>query len=105
MSEKSTLSSASMLGVSGILAGIVSNTFLFIPGVGLGAIVGGAIGFVVSFIGLGKANKSSGPDMKFILPGLILNLLALGLGIYFRYFWMADQAPPDPDLLFLDSLN
>lgn len=94
-----------MLGVSGILSGIVSNTFLFIPGIGLGAVVGGGIGFVLSFIALGMANKSGKPDMKFVIPGLILNLVALGLGIYFQWFWVADQAPPDPDLLFLDSLQ
>lgn len=93
-----------MLGVSGILAGIASIVFLFVPGIGLGAIVGGAIGFVVAFIGLGMSNKS-GKEMRWIIPALALNLLALGLGIYFRFFWLDDQAPPNPDLLFLDSLQ
>ena len=93
-----------MVGILGILSGAAANAFLFIPGIGLGAIASGAIGFVLSFIGLGMAKKAEKPDMKFIIPGLILNLVALGLGIYFRWFIAADTAP-EADLRFLDSLK
>lgn len=94
-----------MTGVSGILIGLLSNVLLFVPKIGYGVIAGGAIGFVVSFLALGMANKSGKPDMKFILPGIILNLLALGLGIYFRFYYIADQAPPDAEELLLDTLK
>lgn len=94
-----------MVGILGILSGVMANVMLFIPGIGLGAIVSGAIGFVLSFLGLGMAKKETNPDMKFIIPGLILNLVAVGLGIYFRWFITGDTAPPDPDLQFLDSIK
>ena len=103
--SKPGLSSAAITGISGILAGIVANVLLLVPGAGTGAIAGGAIGFIVSFLALGMAKKSGASDMKFVIPGIALNLVALGLGIYARYFWLNDQAPPDPDLLFLDSLQ
>jgi len=93
------------MGILGTLSGVAANIFLFVPGIGLGALICGAIGFLLSFLGLGMAKKSPNPDLKFIIPGLILNLIAIGLGIYFRWFIVGDTAPPDPDLKFLDSIK
>lgn len=106
MSEKSTsLPQYSWMGILGTVSGIVANILLFVPGVGLGAIITGAVGFVLSFLGLGMAKKSQNPDLKFIISGVILSLVGLGLGIYFQWFIAGDTAPPDPDLQFLDSIK
>lgn len=89
----------------GSLVGIVANVLLFIPGLNLFGLIAGGIGFVLSFVGLGIAKKSTQPDMKLVIPGFILNLLAIGLGVYFGYYIVADTAPPNPDMLFLDSMK
>jgi len=99
--ESQKMNSVALLGS---LTGLVANVLLFIPGLNLFGLIAGGLGFVLSFVGLGIAKKSPQPDMKLVIPGFILNLLAIGLGIYFGYYIVADTAPPDSDLLFLDSM-
>lgn len=100
-----TSTKGNLPAIFGGLIGAVANVLLFVPGMGLFGLIAAAPGLLLSFIGLGMAKKSPNPDMKLVIPGFILNLLALGMGIYFRYFIVGDTAPPDPDLLFLDSMK
>ncbi len=99
-----TSSKRNLPAIAGGLMGAVANGLLFIPEIAIIGLFAGGVGLVLSFLGLGIAKKATEPDMKLVIPGFILNLLAIGLGIYFQYFIVGDTAPPDPDLLFLDSM-
>ncbi len=83
----------------------IGNFMLFIPSMLIVGIVAGAVGFLLCFLALGMAKKNQNPDMKFIIAGFILSLIAIGFGIYLRFFIVGDTAPVDESLLFLDSLK
>ena len=95
---------SNLLALIGGLISAIGNFMLFIPSLLFGGIVAGVIGFILCFLALGMAKKNQNSDMKFIIGGFILSLMAIGFGIYLQFFIAGDTAPVDKNLLFLDSL-
>ena len=83
--ETTTSTKGKGLGVAGMIIGIVALIWAIIPVVGAAALWVAIIGLVLSLIGFFMARSGQNPKKGMIVTGLVLNVLALGVAIFWVY--------------------
>jgi hypothetical protein len=64
------------MGIGAVVLGIIALVLVFVPGVGMFAIIPGAVGLALGIAGLVQAGKRQAPKGPPAI-GLVLNLVAI----------------------------
>lgn len=73
------------LGMAGMIIGIIALIWSVVPLLGGGAIWLALPGFILSLIAFFMAKGGGNPNKGAIIAGIIMNVIALGLAIYWIY--------------------
>ncbi|MDX2174127.1 MAG: hypothetical protein SFY56_13575 [Bacteroidota bacterium] len=73
------------LGTAGMIIGIVALVWAIIPLVGAAAWWLALVGFILSLVAFFMAKKNNNPKRGAMLAGIIMNVIALGLAIFWIY--------------------
>jgi hypothetical protein len=94
------------LGMAGMIIGIVALIWSIVPLLGAGAIWLALPGTILSVIAFFMAKSGNNPSKGVIITGIILNIVALGLAIYWMMGIMAVATELNDGFKGLsDSLN
>jgi hypothetical protein len=77
------------LGMAGMIIGIIALIWSVVPLLGGGAIWLALPGFILSIIAFFMAKGGGNPNKGAIIAGIILNVIALALAIYWIYSIMS----------------
>lgn len=78
------------LGLAGMIIGIVAAVWACIPLLGAGALWVAVVGLILSVIAFFMAKGGNNPKKGAIVAGIILNVVAIGLAIF--WIWKIKQA-------------
>lgn len=79
------LTAGKSLGIAGMVIGIITLLWSFIPFVGAWALWVAIIGLILSFIGFLMAKNGNNPKKRVIITGIILCLCAGSISGYWNY--------------------
>ena len=85
MEQQNASTKGKGLGVAGLVIGIVALVWAVIPLLGAAAWWLAVVGLILSMVGFFMAKGGGNPKRGMMITGIILNIVALGLAIFWIY--------------------